>query len=184
MALQHHSQRLFEVSTIYIDSFPLDLLKLEKKCQGSHIFSRSQFKNGKVLDQETSTLLYNVLKPYLPNTYTDARGITWSFGKSSRFIFFGEYSIGQSIGIHTDTGSFYSDNEQSKFTVLLCINDQFEGGETVFYDESYLYMTQIKLRKGEILFFDINLPHQSMPIKDGIKQWIGIEIVCKMLNRK
>ena len=39
------------------------------------------------------------------------------------------------FGLHTDTGIYYNkeENLQGKYTLLVYLNDNYEGGETIFY---------------------------------------------------
>ena len=91
---------------------------------------------------------------------------------------------GQSFPIHTDTGAEYSKEGESKFTVLVYLSHEFEGGTTQFYTRIFEKTVEITPRAGKILVFDIDLFHAGMPVTNGTKYWIGTEIVCKRLQLK
>lgn len=92
----------------------------------------------------------------------------------------GYYQKEKSFGIHTDTGLYYNIelNQKSRWTLLIYLNDNFDGGETVFYDtNTWNKVCEIKPEIGKALLFDIDLWHSGSPIVDGEKYWIGCEII-------
>ena len=143
-------------------------------------FTNSPFKNGKMIEPEIASLMYNKIKMHLPNEYIDLYGNVWNFIKSVKYIFYSEIKEGQMFGIHTDTGSEYNDvdNFYSKFTVLTYLNDEYEGGNTTFYNHDFIETTQICPKRGRTLVFDIDLYHKGEMVTKGTKRWMGTELVC------
>ena len=90
---------------------------------------------------------------------------------------------GQMFGIHTDTGYEFDQKKNmfSKFTVLTYLNDDFEGGSTIFYNDDLKETTRIIPQAGETLVFDIDRFHAGENVTNGIKLWIGTELVCSRL---
>lgn len=79
--------------------------------------------------------------------------------RAGSLIMTGKYKPGQFFGIHTDTGLFYSveAKEKSRYTLLCYCNDDFEGGQTQFFDtETWKHTVCIQPRKGRALIFDID----------------------------
>jgi prolyl 4-hydroxylase len=131
------------------------------------------FKNDKFVDLELATKLFNTIPKDIISKYKILR--------PNNLIMTGMYTTNQAFGIHTDTGLYYNKEtkESSNFTYLIYLNDDFEGGETQFYDE-YLIPTQtIYPETGKGLLFDISLNHKGSSILSGNKYWIGIELISK-----
>ena len=143
-------------------------------------FTSSPFKNGKVIKPEWSKLMYERISPHLPSEYIDRNGKRWTFMETPKYIMYANINSGERFGIHTDTGCEYDEqkNKYSKFTVLTYLNDEYEGGNTQFYDERFAKTVTIKPRTNRTLIFDIDLFHSGEPVLSGSKYWIGTELVC------
>lgn len=144
-------------------------------------FTYAEFKNGKVILPETSQLIWNRMRCCLPDTYKDQHGDVWEFVGVTKYVMYSMIEPGQSFPIHTDTGAEYSADGESKFTVLIYLNEDFEGGNTQFYDRDFRMTCSIKPEAGKLLAFDIDLFHAGMPVENGSKLWIGTELVCKRI---
>ncbi|AYV80634.1 MAG: hypothetical protein Harvfovirus3_79 [Harvfovirus sp.] len=133
----------------------------------------SNFKNAVYVDQATSDLLYDRLKQIIPidnqlNIVTN-----------NNLIAFGCYQPGQEFGIHTDTGLYYNKEKHlaTRYTLLIYLNDNFDGGQTTFYDSALNELCSIIPKKGLALLFDIDLAHKGNKVLNNCKYWIGIEII-------
>jgi hypothetical protein len=91
----------------------------------------------------------------------------------------GNYCPGQEFNMHTDTGLFYDRKaqEKSRWTLLIYLNDDFEGGHTLFYDDAWKQTHDIEPVAGTALLFDIDLWHKGDVLQSGVKHWIGCEII-------
>jgi len=78
-----------------------------------------------------------------------------------------KYSVGQSYNIHTDQFS----NSPRHLSVIMNLNDDYEGGDLVFTDQKEKEIKRIKLGKGTIIFFPSNFmyPHKIEPITKGTR---------------
>jgi hypothetical protein len=96
-------------------------------------------------------------------------------------IFYGKICQNQSFVTHTDTGSVFDkkNNLYSKFTMLIYLNYDFLGGETVFYDNNLLETCRITPKKNKTLIFDIDLFHSGSIVTSGTKYWIGTELLIQ-----
>jgi hypothetical protein len=95
-------------------------------------------------------------------------------------IMAGMYKPGDSFSIHTDTGLFFdlAGRKKTRYTLLIYLNDEFEGGNTIFYDTDTWAVTKVvKPERGKALIFDIDLWHSGEPLISGSKMWIGCEII-------
>ncbi len=147
-------------------------------------FADQPFKNGKVIIPELSTLIYDRIYKHLPSYYTDRNGKVWKYVNACKYIMYSEILPGQQFGIHTDTGIEYDEqnNIYSKYTILIYLNDEFGGGYTTFYDNSFKKTVSIVPRKNRTLIFDLDLYHAGEQVTSGVKRWIGTELVCKYVG--
>jgi len=97
----------------------------------------------------------------------------------------GKYLPGNSFGLHTDTGLFYDpiNKEETRWTLLIYLNDDYVGGSTEFYLNNLSDKKIIKPEKAKAILFDIDLWHKGNEVISGTKYWIGCEIIGKMLRQ-
>ena len=66
--------------------------------------------------------------------------------------------------------------------MLTYLNDDFEGGATEFVDAAdFRPTTIVQPRANRTLVFDIELFHRGNAVLQGVKRWIGTELVCHRL---
>lgn len=99
----------------------------------------------------------------------------------NKLIMVSKYQKGENFGLHTDTGLYYNIEDQTKtrYTLLIYLNDDFDGGKTIFYTDNFEISKTISPKKGSCLLFDIDLWHEGKEVLNGTKYWIGIEIIGK-----
>jgi hypothetical protein len=106
-------------------------------------------------------------------------------GRAAPYVTFAYYASGQGFGIHTDTGILDpSRKEESSYVVLIYLNDDYEGGETVFYDSHYKESARIKPEKGKAVIFDIDVLHSGEKVITGEKYWIGCDLLTEMSDER
>jgi len=85
------------------------------------------------------------------------------------------YINGGGLSIHTDGSTSYDELNTSSYTILIYLNDDFEGGRTVFVDdyeddemvnENTEYVSP---KKGMILLLDQNKLHFAEKVSKGVK---------------
>ena len=121
---------------------------------------------------------------YLPDKYIDRQNIKWEYLECPKYIMYTKIQADEFFGLHTDTGCQYDTrmNKYSKYTVLTYLNDDYEGGNTVFYNDNFKKTCEIKPKLNRTLIFDIDLYHQGCEVLKGSKYWIGSELVCGKVN--
>lgn len=156
-----------------------EFVKKESQCP-NRPFTQSNFINGKLVHPMISNQIYRAIKPYLPNHYQDQKNQKWEYVDSIQTIMYAVVNTNQNFGIHTDTGYEFDSikHHYSKYTVLVYLNDSFEGGTTTFYSKDFKPIAQIQPKTGRVLCFDIDLFHSGDPILKGSKRWIGTELIC------
>jgi Rps23 Pro-64 3,4-dihydroxylase Tpa1-like proline 4-hydroxylase len=171
---------IFTIDNIYTDSEIEHLKKLVENADNKNrTFTCSNFKNGKVVNEQLSNIIYEKLTKSLPVVYKDRQGISYNFVGTPKFIMYAKVKKNQLFSIHTDTGAEYDEinNKYSKFTVLTYLNDDYEGGNTKFFDYNFKETVKINPKKNRTLIFDIDLYHSGEEVKEGNKYWIGTELV-------
>lgn len=130
------------------------------------------FNNNKWIDMCQAELFYKRLQTY---------NINDNILRPNNIIMSGKYKEGDSFSLHTDTGLYYNNDkkEKTQWTLLIYLNDNFKGGETLFYDDYWNINKVIQPKEGLAILFDIKLWHKANEIFEGEKYWIGCEIIGK-----
>ena len=78
-----------------------------------------------------------------------------------------KYYPGQYMGSHVDS---YGDSDEERFTALIYLNDDYEGGEIEFPKQNIKF----KPEAGSVLIFPTKEPyyHQSHTVKSGFKYFV------------
>tara|TARA_R100001086_G_scaffold157096_1_gene84050 strand:- start:307 stop:855 length:549 start_codon:yes stop_codon:yes gene_type:complete len=78
-----------------------------------------------------------------------------------------KYNVGGKYEIHTDSFS----NSPRHLSIIINLNDEYEGGDLIFTDQKNMEIKRLKLDKGSIVFFPSNFmyPHSIKPITKGTR---------------
>jgi predicted 2-oxoglutarate/Fe(II)-dependent dioxygenase YbiX len=78
-----------------------------------------------------------------------------------------KYKPGGKYEVHTD----HSTNSPRHLSIILNLNDDYEGGDLIFTDQKEKEIKRLKLGKGSIVFFPSNFiyPHGIKPITKGTR---------------
>lgn len=78
-----------------------------------------------------------------------------------------KYSVGGKYEIHTD----HTYVGRRHVSVIMNLNDDYEGGDLIFTDQKNKEIKRLKLNKGSIVFFPSNFmyPHGIQPITKGTR---------------
>jgi hypothetical protein len=150
--------------------------QINNKKKHNNFTNTGLFINDKYINLELATYFFNKIKKL----------INIEILRPNNIIMTGKYLPNQSFSLHTDTGLFYDriKKEKSKYTLLIYLNDDYENGETEFYDNNFNKQVVIKPKKGKALLFDIDLWHSGNQVLKKEKYWIGCEIIGKFNTRK
>lgn len=120
-------------------------------------------------DKTTESKLIDCIKQSITNYLCDI-DFHW-FQSTSGFTFprFNRYSETRKMAEHCDHIQSIFDGQNRGvpiLTVLGSLNDNYTGGELVFFDDK-----QIELDKGEIMLFPSNFlyPHKVDPVQTGVR---------------
>jgi len=76
-----------------------------------------------------------------------------------------KYSVGGKYETHIDYGTY----SPRHLSVIMNLNNNYEGGDLIFTDQKHNEIKRLKLNKGSIVFFPSNFmyPHKIEPITKG-----------------
>ena len=152
----------------YIEMFD-DPSKVEAIDDKHRKYNRVQFQ-----DEQLANQLYQKIIPYLPKKIKKI-----SVGMN-KYIRLSKYVPGQFFGIHKDGINFDKDNKSnmSYATLNIFLNDDFEGGETIFYDKAQSEVTLNCIPKtGRGSFFYSQQYHEGAIIKSGYKYLLRTDLM-------
>ena len=123
----------------------------------------------KDIDEKFNTVVWNAVQTVL-NKYVDAHpsfhtGMTVQDSGYDHLIYKSEES--GEYKIHIDS----ADHQFRVLSISITLNDEYEGGNFVFFDDSSY---KIKTKKGTAIAFPSNFcfPHAVTPVTKGIRQAI------------
>ena len=85
-----------------------------------------------------------------------------------------EYQAGQRFAPHSDGAFIRNDRERSWYTYMVYLNEEFEGGETVFFVEPEV---SIRPRAGSALFFQHPIIHEGTEVTAGVKYVVRTDLM-------
>jgi predicted 2-oxoglutarate/Fe(II)-dependent dioxygenase YbiX len=94
--------------------------------------------------------------------------------------FLTRYPAGGSITPHVD-GTVTCDGRESIATILIYLNDDFKGGQTVFLqdkDSEYGVTDSVCPRRGSVLVLRQDAMHKGCTVEEGTKYLIRGDLFC------
>lgn len=86
------------------------------------------------------------------------------------------YSEGEYFGLHSDAPFIAPDGAFTRLSLVLYLNDDYTGGETVFPDQALEVIPEV----GKVLLFPPTLRHMSKPISRGTKYIVRSEVLYRL----
>tara|TARA_R110000737_G_scaffold232574_1_gene245929 strand:+ start:1053 stop:1598 length:546 start_codon:yes stop_codon:yes gene_type:complete len=119
-------------------------------------------------DSPTNLFYWNYIKSEIEKFYLYYRA-KFPLMKSSKInqIDLLKYSPGGKYDVHTD----HYTNSNRHLSIIINLNDDYEGGDLIFTDQKEKEIKRLKLGKGSIVFFPSNFmyPHGIQPITKGTR---------------
>jgi len=116
----------------------------------------------------TDLFYWNYIKNEIERTYTfyKAKFPKMTSSKINQIDLL-KYSPGGKYDLHTD----HFTTSIRALSIIMNLNDDYEGGDLVFTDQREKEIKRLKLGKGSIVFFPSNFmyPHGIQPIKKGTR---------------
>jgi len=118
--------------------------------------------------RDLATQLWELIKPLVP-VEVDGWEAT---GLNERFRLY-RYKDGQQFKVHPDGSFKRNDNEHSKITAIVYLNDDFEQGETEFVMPHEI----VKPETGSMLLFAHGQLHKGNPVPKGTKYVLRTDVM-------
>ena len=125
-------------------------------------------------DDGIADRLWQRLQEHVPGSVDGTAAV----GLSEKLRFY-KYTPGQSFAKHVDDPTVL-DGQQSRFSVLVYLNEGFAGGHTrlcVFDDRFVERAIDVQPSTGAAFVFDHKLLHAGMPVTDGVKYVLRTDVL-------
>ena len=165
-----------------------------EECKGFIDFSEKQgyqeslirSKDGEVMNKDirdndrviwdnpqVAAQLWELVKDMMP---ADIEGYE-PIGLNERLRFY-RYRDGQQFKPHVDGPYKKSETEKSKITLLLYLNEDFEGGNTTLVLEG----EEIEPKEGMLFLFEHKIMHCGRPVTKGTKYVLRTDVMYKLIE--
>jgi predicted 2-oxoglutarate/Fe(II)-dependent dioxygenase YbiX len=128
-----------------------------------------------VRDAAVGALLWERIRPHVPaemsSGWDGPRKVMRAQGLFEPLRVY-RYEVGHHFGLHTDQ-SYTRDGARSLLTLLLYLDDDFDGGETEFPEQG----RTIQPRGGDALWFQHALLHAGKAITRGTKHVLRTDVL-------
>lgn len=122
-------------------------------------------------DAELADLLYQRIADRVPSVI---HGMT-AYGANERIRCY-RYKQGMRFAPHADAAFHRNDNDQSWYTLIVYLNDGFEGGNTTFIVEPEV---SIEPERGKALLFQHPLVHEGSEVLSGVKYVVRSDVMYR-----
>ena len=128
-----------------------------------------------ILDDEAlAARFYQRVRPLLAPSW-----LGWEIlAFNERFRFY-RYDVGQTFNVHFDGTFARNDDEQSQFTFLIYLNNNFVGGHTNFFDDDGAVTHSVQPRRGTALVFWHPMMHEGATVTKGRKYVLRTDVMYR-----
>ena len=127
-------------------------------------------------DEVLQQSLWQSVKDHIPVVYNYRKSI--GFDKHKVYVL--KYNKGQYFKPHTDGWSFDKNGNRSLMSIIIYINENYKGGETVFYKTSET-LTH-KPGQGDICIFDHKMTHEGRELISGVKYCVRFNALFEIMH--
>lgn len=131
--------------------------------------------NQRVIEKnpELSSLLWERIKTFIP----ESKDFWTPISINEQFRYY-KYNIGERFNKHRDGVFRRSSIEESRLTLMIYLNECFEGGETEF--DTF----NVKPETGTAIVFEHHLKHKGSKVLKGVKYALRSDIMFRKNNLK
>ena len=138
-------------------------------------------------DPARAAWLWDRLRTAFPTEHRGPFQATYAaIGVNERLRFY-RYKPGQKFDWHTDGYYEREDGARSRFTFMIYLNEECEGGETLFRGlpvedgegRSFPGELAVKPRTGMALLFYHHLDHKGDTVRDGVKYVLRTDVMYR-----
>ena len=172
-----HLEAIVEIKNVIDPKFIDKIIRLTNHKAKDYLkigsgFYNKEYRNvkGYQLDFTTPTNIFywNFIKKEIERIYTFYKAkFPKMLSEKINQIDLLKYSIGGKYETHTD----HYTNTPRHLSIIINLNNTYEGGDLVFTDQQNKEVKRLKLDKGSIVFFPSNFmyPHSIQPITKGTR---------------
>lgn len=182
MKLHYHSKTIWTLDNFLTDKECDDLIIFseQKGYEEATVSLRSGAKmmknirnNYRILykDEHLAQKYWKTLQHSCPKELDDYEAI----GLNEQFRFY-KYDPAQRFKKHMDGRFRRSENEESRITFMIYLNDDFEGGETQFDSIT------ITPKRGSVLCFIHEQKHEGRPLTIGSKYVLRTDVMYRRID--
>lgn len=129
-------------------------------------------------DTQLSHTIGLKLRPHLPRWVPQDSFVLHEW-YASRY----SHTKSEALGVHVDGKNTFYGNE-SVLTLLIYLNDDFDGGETVFVDKQERELDRIVPQSGKAVLLSQNLLHKALPPQRGTKLILRSDIMIRVIRER
>ena len=122
-------------------------------------------------DEDLAEQIWQEIEAFVPCDLGEYQAI----GLNELFRFY-RYDVNQQFNWHYDAPYQRNQNEQSFYTFMIYLNEDFEGGETAFHG------LKVAPKIGDGLLFFQELEHAGLPVTKGRKYILRTDIMYSNLH--
>ncbi len=171
-----HLEAIVEIKNVVSEEFiykiiPLINHKAKKNLavtNGVNIDIRNVKGHSLSFDTPTDLFYWNYIKAEIQRLYTfyKIKFLKMASDEINQIDLL-KYTPGGKYKIHTD----HFTNSPRHLSIIINLNDDYEGGDLIFTDQKEKEIKRLKLGKGSIVFFPSNFmyPHGIQPITKGTR---------------
>jgi predicted 2-oxoglutarate/Fe(II)-dependent dioxygenase YbiX len=104
-----------------------------------------------------------------------------ALGLNERFRLY-RYDPGERFAPHYDGAYRRNADEKSELSLMVYLNDGFEGGETRFYHEDHRLRLTVRPERGMALFFLHCQLHEGSPVRSGRKYVARTDVMYRQIR--
>ncbi|GAB1856236.1 2OG-Fe(II) oxygenase [Flavobacteriaceae bacterium MHTCC 0001] len=141
---------------------------------GKQVMVKSIRNNQRILFKDTvlADSVWTKIKPFVSETF----GVYRALGLNELFRIY-KYTQGQRFKMHRDGSYERNEKECSFFSLLIYLNEGYEGGET-YFEEGLTIIPKV----GDALIFHHPLRHEGKPLISGTKYVLRTDIMYRNEN--
>jgi prolyl 4-hydroxylase len=124
------------------------------------------------IDEELSAFVMGIIKKHLPEEF----GNKFMIDLNPMFRYL-KYGPGNYFRPHYDLRYTDKLGRVSLITVQMYLNDDFKGGETVFFDDNERKIYTHIPKKGDIILFEQGFEHAGSEVTEGTKYSVRTEVM-------
>jgi predicted 2-oxoglutarate/Fe(II)-dependent dioxygenase YbiX len=121
------------------------------------------------------------LRPHLPQTMVaewDGKRATVALDGLFSPLRVYRYHVGQRFGLHHDQSYRRGDGARSLLTLMIYLDDDFDGGETDFPEQR----ERVVPVRGDALWFQHALLHAGLPVTRGVKHVLRTDVLYRAVQ--